>query len=114
MHLKSHRGYLQHHTSDFGCSQCGESFVNLALLSKHKNSQHMKTKHKDEFPGSKHCDTCEITFSSRQSFKYHYIVKHTKELPQMCEGCGKGFTGTGLGKTLETHKKSCLDWLESN
>ena len=76
------------------------------MLSKHKNAKHMKNP-KDETPMSKFCDKCGLTFSSRQSLKHHMIVIHTKAYPQLCDGCGKGFTNTGLGEKLETHKKSC-------
>ena len=107
MHIKSHtENPNSANQNEFKCSQCGDSFPDLSLLSKHKNQVHMKT-NRDEFPMTKHCDTCDLTFSSRQSLKHHTIVIHTKAYPQMCDGCGKGFTNTGLGEQLANHKKSC-------
>jgi len=93
------------------CSSCGETFATLKLLSQHKNKVHSKAG-KDEEPKTKYCEICKKEFSSVQSFKHHNIVAHTKEYPEMCEGCGKGFTGTGLGQTIEKHKENCLLWQE--
>ena len=101
LHMKSHSTNTD---MDIQCSICEESFLSLKVLSKHKNEHHSK---KDEEPKTKFCEICNKTFASRQSFKHHTITTHTKVYPVICDGCGKGFTGTGLGETLEKHKKTC-------
>eukprot|EP00092_Neocalanus_flemingeri_P108859 GFUD01139825.1.p1 GENE.GFUD01139825.1~~GFUD01139825.1.p1 ORF type:complete len:113 (+),score=24.07 GFUD01139825.1:2-340(+) len=102
MHMKTHQ------EKSFKCSKCDQSFDGLKLLSKHKNQEHMKVKREESLPTTTFCDKCEVTFSSRQALKYHIIVVHTKAYPGLCDGCGKGFTNTGLGERLEKHKKTCL------
>ena len=92
------------------CSLCDQSFMNLKLLSKHKNEDHLKLG-KEDFPKTQFCDICNKNFSSRQSYRHHNITIHTKIYPVTCESCGKGFTGTGLGETLEKHQQYCLNKL---
>ena len=76
----------------------------MNLLAKHKNEQHAKVSHELQ---TKFCDICNKNFSSNQSLKHHTIVTHTKEYPEMCDGCGQGFTATGLGTSLKKHKEAC-------
>jgi len=91
--------------TDPKCSLCDETFPNLKLLSNHKNEKHSKKINEESY--TKFCDICNKEFSSRQSFKYHTITNHTKVYPEMCDSCGKGFTGTGLGETLQKHIQTC-------
>ena len=94
-------------TTAHKCSVCQDVFTSLKFLSKHKNEQHTNLK-KDDEQITQFCEICRKEFSSRQSFRHHTIVTHTKVYPVMCDGCGKGFTGTGLGETLEKHKQMCV------
>jgi len=105
LHMKSH---TTNSNSNSQCSICGENFPSLKELSKHKNKSHAK---KDDEPKTKFCEICNKTFASRQSFRHHTITTHTKVFPVICDSCGKGFTGTGLGETLEKHKKTCSEKL---
>ena len=86
------------------CSLCKKVFSTMKLLAKHKNEQHAKVSHELQ---TKFCDICNKNFSSNQSLKHHTIVTHTKEYPEMCDGCGQGFTATGLGTSLKKHKEAC-------
>ena len=89
------------------CSLCDETFPDLKTLSIHKNDKHVKKK--DEGLKTKFCEICKKEFSSPQSFRHHTITAHTQDFPEICDGCGKGFTGTGLGETLKKHKKNCFE-----
>merc|ERR1719318_2179956 len=104
LHMKSHSTKME-----IQCSACKESFSSLKFLSKHKNEQHSK---KDDEPKTKFCEICDRKFASRQSLKHHTIILHTKVYPVICDDCGKGFTGTGLGETLEKHKQKCSQIVE--
>ena len=90
------------------CSKCGETFTTLNLLAKHKNRNHANVAPAD---GDTKCKHCGKGFSSPQALKHHTIVIHTQEYPEMCEDCGKKFTGTGLGETLKKHRAKCLQFL---
>jgi len=105
-HERNHTNVEQKQTEK-KCSLCDEVFPDLKTLSTHKNEKHVKKK--DEGFKTKYCDVCKKEFSSRQSFKHHTIAAHTKEFPEICDGCGRGFTGTGLGETLEKHKRNCFE-----
>ena len=112
--LYGNAGSFAHHMSShennkkIKCSVCEVLFTSLKFLSKHKNEQHSNLKNYAE-PKTQFCEICRKEFSSRQSLKHHTIVTHTKVYPVTCDGCGKGFTGTRLGKTLEKHKQVCLE-----
>jgi len=110
------------HEGRLPCSVCGETFTSLDLLCQHKNSEHFKPSKptytytaksgceppRNNEPPKRYCDICDKEFSTPQSYRHHNIVAHTKEYPLICDGCGKGFTGTGLGASFEKHKLKCL------
>lgn len=69
--------------SSWTCKICNKAF---AQNSSFKN--HMRT-HSDERPFV--CDICSIGFKERYHLKKHMLFKHSDELKEKCQFCGKRF-----------------------
>ena len=109
----------------FPCSQCGNIFKTLKILSKHKNENHLKIKkeqsqnskkngnskqvkrNRKPQPKNKKCKECEATFHSNQNLKDHIVVRHSGIYPHLCDICGKGFTVKEFYQRFEDHRKKC-------
>ena len=101
------------------CSQCGNFFQTLRLLSDHKNAEHARkqikvvTKKSSEkkvskrrppklkIPESYDCKECGKHFSQKKSFARH-AIHHTKEKNFQCTDCDKLYADKN---NLKTHVK---------
>lgn len=78
-HLKTHK-----RKESFVCDICKKSYTLLDRLKQHLLRGHQKP------PESHLCSECGKCFSSSALLKQHSSV-HSKELPYICEPCGKSF-----------------------
>ncbi|XP_041348805.1 zinc finger protein 808-like [Gigantopelta aegis] len=78
------------------CSVCGETFLSLNALRKHKQFVHLRK-------AKYHCKACDMFFDSRSRFDAH-MSKHTGVAPHCCGKCGKGYR---FKKNLLHHSMIC-------
>lgn len=108
-------------STEFKCTECGQSFLGKDALCQHDCSP---LKNKTTNPSAKassstyqageeeevdilgedffYCPTCSLHFSSKSSFLEHQNQQHLNEKPFKCELCGKRFA---LRRYLKEHER---------
>ena len=86
----SYHNHLAKHSDGaiYRCTICIETFQK-----RHDLSRHVLTKHNDDVPKQKSCDSCKLTFKTTFHLNRHNNTKHSDVKPFKCEqdGCDKAF-----------------------
>ena len=56
-----------------------------------------------------HCDQCDSTFANKHCLKDHIVAVHTKQYPNYCEICNKGYTDKEYNRRFKLHIKKCKE-----
>lgn len=113
-------------STEFECTECGESFLGSDAFRQHNCShqEHARMENKNTNPSAKaslstyqageeedvdvlgedfyYCLLCSMQFSSKSSFLEHQNKQHLNEKPFKCELCGKTFA---MRRYLKEHER---------